>query len=141
MHWLKLVTANFRIQLKNLIPRTEPAAVGLNASAGELLGLKLMAQNLALAVTLRPRVVHLEAAHGGGAAGLGFPILPVHVQGVLGLPGDVHLLLFLLRHLQLASPEENRQLETIEDARNVLQFVSRVSEGEDEQANRQITIP
>lgn len=104
------MTANFHIQQENLIPRTEPAAVGLDASVGELLGLELVAQDLALAVTLRPRVVHLEAAHGGGAAGIAFPILPVHVQGVLGFSRDIHLLLSLLGHFSLASPEDNGSL-------------------------------
>lgn len=80
--------------------RTEPATVGLNARVRELLGLELVAHDLALAVALGPRAVHLEAPDGGGGAGLALAILPVHVQGVLRLPRRVDLPLLLLRHLR-----------------------------------------
>lgn len=79
--------------------RTEPAAVGLNSSAGQLLGLVLVVQNLAFPVALGPRVVHLEPAHSGGAPGVTFPIFAIRVEGVLRLTRHVRVLLFLLRHL------------------------------------------
>ena len=85
---------------------TEPAAVRLDAGGGQVLGLELVAEDFPLAVADGPGVVHLEAADGGGGAGvvlvLGGVIAAVDVQGVLRLPGHVHLLLLLLRHCSLA---------------------------------------
>lgn len=85
--------------------RTEPATIGLNARIRELLGLKLVAHDLALAVTLGPRIIHLESPDGGGGASLALAILPVHVQRVLRLPRDVDLPLLLLRHLRVGEEE------------------------------------
>ena len=81
---------------------TEPLAVGLDSSVGQLFGLEVVLEDLAATVTLGPGVVHLEAAHGGGATLR--PILPavatVGVQRVLRLSRHVHLLLLLLRHFR-----------------------------------------
>lgn len=61
-----------------------------------------MFEDLSLAISQRAGIVHLEPPHRGGRASSlingGAAIAAIHVQGVLGLPRDVGLLLFLLRH-------------------------------------------
>ena len=57
-----------------------------------------MLEDLAFAVTLGPSVVHLEAAHSGGATRAILPVRTVRVQRVLWLARCVHFLLRFLRH-------------------------------------------
>ena len=82
--------------------RTKPAAIRLDTSVRQLLGLELVPQDLSLAVTLGPGVVHLEAADSGAGTRvlvLGLGIGTVCIQRVLRLAGDVDLPLRLLHHL------------------------------------------
>lgn len=90
-----------KIQYMEAYVRTEPAAIGLDSSVRQLLGLELVADELSLAVALWADLVHLEAAHGGRATLLFvLPICTVRVQGVLRLPGNVDFSFCLLRHLR-----------------------------------------
>lgn len=103
---MQLLPEKFKFFLIDNSSVPEPATIGLDARARELLGLELVAEDLALAVAPGPRVIHLEAPDGGGAASLALAILPVRVQGVLRLPRHVDLLLLHLRHLRTGEREE-----------------------------------
>ena len=71
----------------------------MDSGIGQLLGLELVADELSFAVTLGADLVHLEAAHGGGATLLCvLPITTVRVKKMLRLAGDVEFSLRLLRH-------------------------------------------
>lgn len=50
------------------------SAVKLDASAGQILRLEHVLQGSAFAFALGADIIHLEAAHGGGASSSGFPI-------------------------------------------------------------------
>ena len=80
---------------------TEPAAIRLDSSTGELFGLQVVLQNLPLSISFRTRVVHFEAADRGGGPGAlvgGCAIASVDVKGVLRLSRDVDLPFFVLHH-------------------------------------------
>lgn len=112
LHTLKIRNLNSRSKIsfinsfrrwfssKMLGTRTEPATVWLNASVGQLIGLKLVLQNLAFTIALWPRIVHLEAANRRRASTTAFSIRTIRVQRVFRLARYVHFLLFRLRHFR-----------------------------------------
>lgn len=84
------------------IELTKPSTVGLNSRVGQVLGLKLILQDLPFTIPHGSGIVHIKTSHSGGATRVRRTlavIASIRIKRVLWLSGHIHLSLLLLRHL------------------------------------------